>query len=483
LADKIKSLKYSFIDHAKEMEIEESLQKYLENLGKPDLFDSLSYILKEMVGNANKANLKRVHFFIKDLDIHDKDDYEKGISTFKEDLSQDHEIYIKNAEKLKYFVRIDFYISNNFFVILTSNNNPIHPIEKDRVLDRMKRAARFKTFEEVLEQGLDQLEGAGFGLILSLMMLRKIGLDERAFKLINKENYTQTQIIIPLTLISKEEGEMISETVVKVIDEIPQFPQHVMELQRQINDPNANFSVISHIIERDPAIIADLLKVANSAFYMLPKKVNSIQEAVRLIGFKGIRNLVITYTTRNILMNKFNIEVIKEIMDHSYEVAYYAYELAKTMKKKELIDDVYLCGILHDFGRIIANSINPDVMKKITEICNAKGIGPEILENLTSGYNHSIIGARLATKWNFPEVFVEAIKYHHIPLDARDEYKDLVYIIYLANTIFYYTRDEFDYTFINYQVLNHFNLIDIDKFHAFIKPITSGFVTKKKDFA
>jgi len=483
MVDKLVTLKYPFINHDMEIKIEKELENYLTSIDKDHLFSSLNYILKELAGNANKANMKRVHFNFYDLDINNSGDYEKGMQSFREDLMNNYNKYLSIAERMGYFVRLDFYVSKGFLFLSTSNNTKILTIEKDRFFDKIKNTIKFKSFEEVFEKGLDPQESAGFGIILSVMMLRKIGLDERYIKLTENEKFTQTKILIPLNLLNEKERVEIAKEIIDEIYEIPQFPQHIIELERILNDMNTNFSHISHIIKKDPSLIADLLKIANSAFYMLPKKVNSIEEAVRLIGFKGVRNLILSYAAQKILMNKYNLDVIKDIMDHSYEVAYYGYEIARKLKLNAIMDEVYLGGILHDFGKIIVNSLKPGILDKIQDIAMKKGISSNVIENLTSGYNHSLIGGELAKKWNFPDHLIEAILFHHIPVEAKEDNNDLVYIVYLANILYYYKRNRFVFEHISHHVLNKFKLNNKISFENFIKPILNNFNASSKVFA
>ena len=465
-----KTLKFTYLDHNSEMKIAEEIELFLTNLNKKYLKNELGYILKEIASNANKANMKRVHFNIKELNIMSEDEYEKGISSFREELSLNyHPLYTTSAKNYGYYVRLDFFTTKGYLVLSIVNNTTILPLEKERLLKKIQLTARFKSLDEALTDGLDTKESAGFGITLTIMMLRKLGLNENFFKLIENDKYTQIKIIIPLSLIDKEDSNKIADTIVKEIEEIPQFPQHIIELEKILSTPNSNFNSIFKIIKKDPSLIADLLKTANSAFYMLPHKVNSIEEAIRLIGFKGIRNLVMTYAAQNILMNRYNLKHIKEIMNHSFETAFYAFNLAKRLGLKDIADDAYLAGILHDFGKIIVNSLKPGILEEIKNICSNSNINRDLVENLTSGYNHSIIGAKLAKKWNFPEHLVQSIQFHHDPLGASDESLELVSIVYLANIYSYYKKNQYDYNKINYKVLERFKLTNREVFDNLIK--------------
>lgn len=172
-------------------------------------------------------------------------------------------------------------------------------------------------------------------------------------------------------------------------------------------------------------------------------------------------------------MDKYRIDTIKEVITHSIEVAHNAYEITKRFNFKSIRDQVYTAAILHDFGKIIIHSLKPDISDKINKICNEKGIGNDILENLTDGYNHAIIGAKLCEKWNFSEDLIQAIRYHHIPLESDIKHQEIVFVVYLANIIYYYKRNEFKFENINYQVLKYLKLTEESDFKILTNSIIS----------
>ncbi len=475
-----KKLQFSYINHEKEILLENTLEKYLVAIGKINFFQQLSYILKEMAGNANKANLKRIHFKLKNLDIKFPTHYDQGMKTFQKDLVNESSKYFSEAERLGYYIHIILNIENNNFIMIVINSNSLLPFEKKRIHERFKKAAKFKSMEEALSEGLDTEEGAGFGLILTILMLRKLGLDESVLSINEDENTTEAKVSIPLSLLDREQEEYIADIIKNEIKQIPQFPEHIIQLQKKLSNPNATFADLSDIINKDPSLIADLLKVANSSMYMLPKKIQTIEEAVRQIGFEGVKYLVIMYSAQKILIDKYKLDVIRKNMNHSAEVAFYAYEIARKLSFNDIIEQIYIAAILHDFGKIIIDSIKPDVFDRITKLCNQKGIANNIIENLTDGYNHSIIGAKLTEKWNFSEELIETIRYHHIPLESNAKYQKLVYVVYLSNILYYYKRKEYSFSNINYHVLKFFNLNTQKDLDKLFNPIAEHLEIKKE---
>ncbi|OHD08010.1 MAG: hypothetical protein A2086_02065 [Spirochaetes bacterium GWD1_27_9] len=468
--------RYSFVSYDKErINVETLLSNYLNSIKKQDYFDKLNYILKELATNGEKANLKRIFFKKNNLDINKSSDYEKGMKSFRENMLFHYDEYIELADELGYMLEICLNLDDNKINLSVLNSVNILPIELTRINEKFKLASRFNSMEEVIDSVLDQTEGAGFGIILTILILRKLGLDEKVFNILNKSNSTISQVNIPLDLISSQKGDIIAADIINEVNEVPQFPKHLMEVINVLNNPNSTFDKIGDVIKKDPAFIAELIKIANSPIYALPKKVENTTEAVRLIGIRGIKNFVLTYSTNNVLMNKYNLSEIKIMMKHASEVAFFAQELARVFNLKTIMDNVFASAMLHDLGKIIVRGIKPDLVDKIQKLCQAKGINNFMVESLTDGYNHSIIGAKLAEKWNFPDFLIETIKFHHIPLEAKDENIKLVSLIYLADLISYYKDSKFKYEDINFKVLKNFNINSKDQFEGIILPIIKKF--------
>jgi putative nucleotidyltransferase with HDIG domain len=224
----------------------------------------------------------------------------------------------------------------------------------------------------------------------------------------------------------------------------------------------------------DPALTADLLKIVNSAQYMLSKKVDSISEAVKMVGIRGIKNLLFSYGTLKILGDDTHEKKI--LWEHSYKAAFYAYNLVKNFRKnRDLLDDVYVGGILHDMGKIIFSSVHPDLLNKIKSFCAEKNFAPSIFEDLAAGMNHAEIGALIAEKWNFPEDLVNAIRYHHDPTSSPAEARDLVSAVYIANMFCELeagnvTFDQFDHT-----VLENYGINTKKQVESLLEKFSQGF--------
>ncbi|HUV07060.1 MAG TPA: HDOD domain-containing protein [Spirochaetia bacterium] len=451
------TIKTYTMPHDTEIYIEKVLQNFLSEIGHDDIFNPISYCVKELAVNAKKANTKRVYFSEKKLDINRTNEYEEGMKNFKEETLSNIDHYLKLQKENGLFIKVVFRTKAKEFVISVHNNVEITKKEQMRAYDRIARSRAFESIEEAFSAVLDSSEGAGLGIVIMVLMLKKIGLVEDAFELDVVDGETVATLTIPYSDIRVEKINLLAKTLVKEVNSLPQFPENLIYLQKLIGDPEADIHDIARQVSTDIALTADLIRLVNSALYMLPKKIDSIVEAVKLVGMRGLRNLIYTYGSQKIFEKKYS--EMRELWRHSYRVAFYAYNLAKTFRmKNDILDDSFVGGILHDLGKIIVNALHPDLLEKIKKFCIEKGIPEKMLEDFSVGLNHAEIGAMIATKWNFPEQLVSSIRWHHEPTGCEEGFAEVSYIVYLANYIAYMEKGELQFDQLDKAVLERFRI-------------------------
>ncbi len=459
------------LPHETEIYIEEILGVYLDKFGQGELKDRIAYCIRELAVNAKKANTKRVYFSEKNLDIEDPDDYAEGMKSFKQETLNNINYWLDKQQEAGLYIKVVFSSTNDSFTLAVKNNVLISQKEQMRIYDRIARARAFESMEEALSSVLDDSEGAGLGIVILILMLKKIGLDEDAFDIDVNDEETIAKITIPFSEVHIEQMNQLAQEIVEEIDDLPQFPENVVFIQKLINDPESELTDIARQISMDPSLTADLLKVVNSAQFMLPKKVDNIVEAVKLVGLRGIRNMLFSYGTQKVLKTDQ-----KSLWDHSYRVAFYSYNLAKNFKrKKDLLDDAYVGGILHDIGKIVFSNVHPDLLDKVSRFCNEKNFQHDIMEELSAGLNHAMIGGKIAEKWNFPPSLIAAIEYHHIPAKTSKEYKDVVNTVYLANSMANIETGDMAYEQLDPQVLSEFGIKTEEHFTMIQQRLSEAF--------
>lgn len=454
--------------------IEKVLGVFLEKFGQADLADRISYCMKELAVNAKKANTKRVFFSEKDLDINNSEDYSIGMKTFKEETIENIDYWLEKQKRAGLYIKIVFHSTPTAFNLYIKNNVLISRKEQARISDRILKARTFDTIEEAMISVIDDSEGAGLGLVILVLMLKKIGLNDDAFdiKVVNDE--TVARITIPFEQIHEENLNELAEEIVAEIETLPQFPDNVVYIQKLINDPDSELMDIARQISLDPSLTADLLKTVNSAQFMLPQRVDNISKAVRIIGLRGISNMLLSCGTQKVLKTDQ-----KQLWEHSRQVAFFSYNLAKNFRKKsEILDDAYVGGILHDIGKIVFSNVHPNLLNKINKFCTEKSFNSNIMEELSAGLNHAMIGGKIAKKWKFPDSLIAIITYHHNPEQAPKEYRDIVNIVYLADAMSNFLKGDISFEQINPKILNEFGFENKKQFTNIIDKLTSTFVNE-----
>ena len=313
------------------------------------------------------------------------------------------------------------------------------------------------------------------GLIIMILMLEKIGLTEENFQVLCENGETITRIILPLSQKTQSEIDFISEEFVKVIEELPQFPENISAINRLLSTPDSKMSDIAMHISNDVSISAELLKMVNSAAFALASPCSSIYDAVKLVGLRGIKNLLFSIgAVQSFAKVGGNTE---DLWTHAYKVAFYSYNLARNFfhGQRNVVEDAYVCGLLHDMGKIIFETSHPDFINGVRKMSVEKNISAEIFEKLLAGVNHAEIGARVAENWNFPDVIVSAIRYHHAPDCAPVEVKKLVSVVYLADLMTHYQKEDVAFYQIDVDVLKEFKLTNEGQFKKISDQLLDAF--------
>jgi hypothetical protein len=164
------------------------------------LRDNVIYCIQELVVNAKKANTKRVYFIDRGLDLNNNNDYKEGMSSFKDDTLNNINYYLDLQRKRGLYVKLILHLKDNIITIEVRNNSTITASELSRIQKRLDKAREYDDMEEAIFHLLDDSEGAGLGLVMLVIMLKRLGLEANAFNILNTNEETVARIIIPKDL-------------------------------------------------------------------------------------------------------------------------------------------------------------------------------------------------------------------------------------------------------------------------------------------
>lgn len=222
------------------------------------------------------------------------------------------------------------------------------------------------------------------------------------------------------------------------IRNLPTPPIVFSQIQKVINDPDVSAAVIAGILSEDPAMSVKVLKLTNSAFYGLTREIDSVKQAVVIVGMEAIKNLVLAASVLDMFKGPdFDQEFQEKFWRHSLAVGFCGRILARKIRSRGMIDpdSAFSCGLLHDIGKVVMCCFLRDEFKTVTkERLNDKQSPTCEVEERVLGYSHAQIGGILATQWKLPHRLAEAITFHHQPQLCESE-DPIAYLIHISNYV------------------------------------------------
>ena len=200
---------------------------------------------------------------------------------------------------------------------------------------------------------------------------------------------------------------------------LPEIPSIVNELNEATADPHASANDISKIVVKSPSLTAILLKIANSAFYSFPFKIDNISRAITLIGSKEITGLALGISVMQVFKDispKF-IDM-RSFLKHSLACGLVARILA-SQKNISQTEQMFVAGLLHDIGRLIIYKYFPDQAKNLFQMLTASSRSLYHAEGSYLRCRHPEIGRFLFKKWNLPKQLEDSMFYHHRPTNSQ----------------------------------------------------------------
>lgn len=217
-------------------------------------------------------------------------------------------------------------------------------------------------------------------------------------------------------LIERKKNQSSIITKLNRLAALSTIPAVALQVYNLAMDTTSNIDDIQKIIQLDQALTLKLLKIVNSAFYGLSQKVNSVKEAVIIIGTDEIMNMAFGLS----LSESFKASNLEGLIDpgelwkHSVGTALIGKYLCSNMKAYA-DEGIFTACILHDIGKLFLIENFPDLYRRILEDSEQTGVPAYDLEEEIFGNNHGVIGGMLAKKWNLPDSLVQAISFHHHP--------------------------------------------------------------------
>ena len=236
---------------------------------------------------------------------------------------------------------------------------------------------------------------------------------------------------IPETTLAS--GRDLMRRIANNTSQLPAMPEVMIKVQKMIQMPGTTPGELAKIVETDPAIVAGILKVANSAFYGFRGQVTSIQHASALFGTRRMAELIAASSASGMLGKGLGGYGLKRgvLWRHCIGVAVIASEISTAISGDSL-ENAYMAGLMHDVGKII---LGPTVNQRAHLFDQFFTLNPEKTiqdaERHILGFDHAMIAGMVCDNWNLPKSISFAIRNHHQPEVADDHL--LSHIVHLAD--------------------------------------------------
>ena len=229
----------------------------------------------------------------------------------------------------------------------------------------------------------------------------------------------------------------MKSSIIDSIKALPPLSTTITEINRVYADKNSTINDMAKVIERDPMIIANILKIANSPLYKFGKKIKNATQAVNLFGMNMTRSIALGNSVRKLLnvdMQPYGIssEEFANISSHQASLVLAWYKKIDENKA----EDLYLAAFLQETGKIlIASQIiqNDEIISFASEVQSSNNLA--VVEKEYFEATSAEVTASVFSHWGFESDFVEMIKYSDNPSYAPDYVKEYATALNIVKTI------------------------------------------------
>jgi len=216
------------------------------------------------------------------------------------------------------------------------------------------------------------------------------------------------------------------------VRELPALPQTLAEVRGLIERDDVSFDALAASISHEPALAADLLRLANSSLYGLAGRVRSVRDAISVLGLRQLSMLLTAAAIRNSLRADaaHGFDALAH-WRHGVASGLCAHQLAIELRTER--DAAFTAGLLHDLGRLALACVAPEPLARAQALSLAQDLPMLDAEQHCLGTDHAAFGALVAGHWHFGGDIVEAIRLHHGP--AQPGRPLLVDIVHCADAM------------------------------------------------
>jgi len=227
------------------------------------------------------------------------------------------------------------------------------------------------------------------------------------------------------------------EKIVNHLNKFPGIPPFCQNLLDRIGSQEIDFSDLVEQIKYDPGLTANILRIANSAYYGAVRSVDSLHSALIRLGTNRVYEVIISSVVAPMMVHSlpgYRLQS-EDLLRHSIWVAVACEELARRTNDEDS-HLAFTAGLLHDLGKLSLDPFISIEQRRLEYFPQGEHVAFDEREAAVFGMDHCQTGAMALHKWHLPYELIIPIRWHHQP-DKADGHKNLVDIVHLADILSY----------------------------------------------
>lgn len=213
------------------------------------------------------------------------------------------------------------------------------------------------------------------------------------------------------------------------------LPEAVVKIKQLIDDDATSMEDIAEVINYDPAIMTQVLKISNSALYKFPNTITTVTKSIQVIGTRSIYDLVLAYGVASAFKQiDPNVVDLEKFWEQGVSCALLCRYFAEELGLKEP-EKLFVCGLLHNLGELVMVQLKPEVAKKCTDISSENT--PLMLQKMNLGFSYVDISTELLKLWGIPSDISQIVSKTHVAehtaSNKEEKIIQLAYLLALNN--------------------------------------------------
>lgn len=215
---------------------------------------------------------------------------------------------------------------------------------------------------------------------------------------------------------------------------LPPLPAVVERLISALQSGDTNATEVGELLASDPGLMAQIMKIVNSAYYGLPRPIRDVRHAVAYLGLAEVHRVALTVSVMDKLVPE-DTEAFEQFWYHSFHTALCAKYIASRYETDCSVEELHVSALLHDVGKLIYLKYFPEAYGRLNAYATEHDVSLSRAEAVLEMPTHSEFGATLCERWRLPNSVRQACLRHELEDLVEGKLNDELRVVCMANLL------------------------------------------------